>query len=149
MLLAALSLSTGYQLSVPRSAVLVQRAPAPMAQFGGLFGGDKKSDVKDQQLEAMKEQQELRRDPVAYEIQKNKRRNMERATAAAKQGNIPPAWGSAVDGDGDRYFYDAETKEGATYDPPPEMIAEMMTVLEDQQRKVFQDAIDRVNAEDA
>ena len=105
---------------------------------------EKKQDIAERELEAMKAMQEKRRDPVEYEIEKNKRRNREIATKAALAGNIPPNWDSAIDpSSGDRYFFDAETKEGATFNPQ-DMIDEMVALLEDKQRKEFQDLIDSV-----
>ena len=86
------------------------------------------------QFEEIKAMQERRRDPVQYEIDKNKRRNIEMATKAAMAGNLPAGWGSALDEAGDRYFYDKETKE-TTWDPP---IDEMVALLEQQQREEFE-----------
>ena len=150
-LLAALALASGYQLSAPRARVPLERTGTPVAGlFDGVFGSAdppaqrKRDSVAEEQFQAMKDMQEKRRNPVEYEIEKNKRRNVELATRAALAGNIPSGWGSAIDPEsGDRYFFDAETKEGATFNPQ-DMIEEMVALLEEKQRKEMQDLIDSV-----
>ena len=151
-LLAALALASGYQLSAPRARAPVQRTVAPVAGlFDGVFGSNepapqkKRDNVAEEQFQAMKDMQAKRRDPIEYQITKSKRRNTEAATQAALAGNIPSGWGSAIDPEsGDRYFFNAETKEGATFNPT-DMIEEMIAILEDKQRKEFQDLIDSVD----
>ena len=59
----------------------------------------------------MQKMQQRRRDPAAFEVQINQRRNLEAAERAAKAGNLPEGWGSAVDpASGDTYYFDKETK---------------------------------------
>ena len=87
-----LSLASGYQLPLtPRAATAATcsaRAGVPLAVSKDEIAGE---------FKATKAMQELRRDPIEYEIQKNKRRYVEMATQAALQGNIPSDWGSALD----------------------------------------------------
>ena len=130
------SLASGYQLPLTPRAVTAAtcsaRAGVPLAVS--------KDEIAEREFQATKAMQELRRDPIEYEIQKNKRRYVEMATQAALQGNIPSDWGSALDEEGDRYFWDEETKT-ATYNPQ-EMIDEMVSMLEDQKRKEMQELMD-------
>ena len=105
-------------------------------------GGQQKS-VKEQQFEEIKQMQERRRDPIEYEIEKNRRRHVEMATQAAAAGNLPAGWGSALDEDGDRYFYNKETKE-TTWEAP---IDEMVTLLEEKQRAELKEIYAQVEAE--
>ena len=84
-----------------------------------------------------------RRDPIAMQLEKNKRRNIEIAERAAKAGNLPSNWGSAVAENGQRYYFDAETKEGVTWDPP---IDEMVSLLEQQQREEMEEMIKNASA---
>lgn len=62
-----------------------------------------------------------------------KRQKVERALRAAKGGNIPGGWESKVDATtGDRFFWNKENKEVTSWDPPKEMIKEMVAILEEQ-----------------
>ena len=150
-LLALAPLVSGFMLPLQPAApseVVTYRTSALVAGlFDGLLGGSEeekqqKKQQADEQLQAMKDMQERRRDPVENMIAQNKRRNLELATKAAQAGNIPANWGSAVDpASGDRYFFDAETKENVTWDPT-EMIDEMVALLEDQQRAEFREALE-------
>jgi len=93
--------------------------------------------------------QEKRRDPIESEIAGNKRRNVEMATRAAADGNLPAGWGSKIDpASGNRFFFDEETKgeKITTWDPP---IEEMVALLEDMQRAELKAAIDKINGEAA
>ena len=152
------AVASGYQLLVPRFAACV-RAPAPVAGlFDNLFStpsqraaeeADAGRDAKDAQLEAMKAIQEKRRDPVEYEIEKNKRRNREMAVQAALAGNIPSDWGSAIDPDsGDRYFFQRGKDETSTFNPT-DMIDEMVEILEEKQREEMRALMEKVKNENA
>lgn len=121
------------------------RAVAPVA---GLFDNvfkenSQQKQVKEQQFEEIKKMQERRRDPIEYELEKNRRRNVETANKAAMAGNLPAGWGSALDGDGNRYFYDKETKE-TTWEPP---IEEMVALLEQKQRAELEEIYAEVEKE--
>lgn len=87
--------------------------------------------------------QQKRRDPVEWEKEISKKRNMEMCKAAAAAGNLPEGWGSALDADGDRYFFKEGTQE-TTWDPPLE---EMCAILEAQQEAETQKIVDKVRAE--
>lgn len=93
------------------------------------------------QFEAMKQMQERRRDPAAFEVTINQRRNLERAQQAAAAGNLPPGWGSAEDpSSGDTYYYEKETM--ATQWEPP--IEQMVAIIEEQQRAEMNAIVDQV-----
>uniref|UniRef100_A0A7S0IYH1 WW domain-containing protein n=1 Tax=Calcidiscus leptoporus TaxID=127549 RepID=A0A7S0IYH1_9EUKA len=148
-LLASLALVSGYQVAVlPRACPPALRTSSPVA---GLFdalkgkgGSDRREADSEAQLRAMEEMRELRRDPVEYEVMKNRRRNYGTASQAAKSGNIPAGWGSAVDeASGARYFFDEETKQ-TSWEPPAEMLEQMVAILEDIQRKEMQEVVDSV-----
>lgn len=69
----------------------------------------------------------------APEQDEAKRRNVERALQAAKTGNIPAGWASKEDAvTGDRYFWNKENEGVTSWDPPKEMIKEMVAILEQQ-----------------
>ena len=157
LLVASAQLASCFQLpTLPRTTLSTARlGSGPTAGlFDGVFGGgdgdrnppsDDARTVKDDQLEAMQQMQEKRRDPIGYEIEKNRRRNVELATRAAGQGNLPSGWGSAVTEAGERYFYDKETKE-TFWDPAP-IIEEMVTLLEQQQREEMEAMMKEIKAD--
>ena len=119
LLLASLCAAHGFHiLPVPTTATAAQqRALPPVAGlFDGLFGEtEEQKRAKDAQLAAMKEMQELRRDPDKWEEAINVRRNKEaqqkRAQAMQAAGVLPEGWGAAQDADGDTYYFKLETKE--------------------------------------
>lgn len=134
--------------NVGRPIVTAPRAERPeMGMFDNLFKeseADKRR--KDEQLAAMKEMQDRRRDPVASTQDANKRRTAEQAMQAAKVGNLPTGWSSDVDpSTGDRYFWKTENENETSWDPPQEMITEMIGMLEEMQKEEMEAAIKRVN----
>ena len=99
------------------------------------------------QFKAMQDMQNKRRDPAVYENEISKRRNMERARNAAMAGNLPAGWGTAKDPEsGQPYFYDKETKATA-WEPPEEMLAAMVAILEEQQRDEMNAIVEKVKKE--
>lgn len=128
--------------SLQSPSLRVRRTSSPVAGLFDMFQeSDAQKQAKERQFEEMKKMQEKRRDPIASEIERNKRRNVELATRAAAVGNVPANWGSAIDPDsGDRYFFDKETK--ATQWEAP--IDEMVALLEEQQRAEMEAMLEEV-----
>ena len=98
------------------------------------------------QWQEIKKMQQKRRDPIEMERETQKRRNIELATRAAQEGNLPDGWGSALDPEsGERYFYDLETKT-PVWDPP---IDEMVAILEAKQKAEMEELIEKAKLEQA
>ena len=119
-LAAAIGVAQGFHVLPSHTVPAVpaqQRAAAPVAGlFDGLFGEtEEQKREKDAQLAAMKEMQELRRNPEKWEeainVRRTKELQLKKAQAMQAAGVLPEGWGSAQDADGDTYYYKLETKE--------------------------------------
>ena len=118
------------------AASTARRTTTPVALFNMFKESDESKRRKEEQYEATKQMQDTRRDPVAYQLAKNKRRNTEIAERAAADGNLPSGWSSKISEKyGQRYFFKDETPDESSWDPP---IAEMVALLEQQQREEFE-----------
>ena len=122
---------------------IAPRASSPvLGLFDNLFKeSEEDKRTKEAQLAAMKEMQERRRDPIASTVDVNKRRNLELATRAASVGNLPDGWDSKVDeASGDRYFWNKQSMD-VSWEPPEEMIDEMVAILEEIQKQEMEAVI--------
>lgn len=93
------------------------------------------------QYKAMQAMQQRRRDPVANDLEISKRRNLETATRAAQQGNLPDNWAAAVDAQsGETYYWNKETNV-TQWEPP---LDEMVAILEERQRQEMESLVEEV-----
>jgi len=141
-----LAQASGLQLGQLRPTCTSVRAAGPIAGLFDMFQETEeqrlaKEREKEEQYKAMQAMQQRRRDPVANDLEISKRRNLETATRAAQQGNLPDNWAAAVDAQsGETYYWNKETNV-TQWEPP---LDEMVAILEERQRQEMESLVEEV-----